>query len=638
MASKPVPKAWTVADAMDMYNVRAWGGRTFGINDKGDVVVLPQQAEHAEIDLKELVDEVRRRGILPPLLLRFADVLHSRIVDLHEAFQAAMKEYGYKGRYRAVYPVKVNQDRWVLDEVVRTGSQYHYGLEAGTKPELLAVLSLVDDDESLIICNGYKDEEYVEAALLSMKLGRNVILVVEKYSELELIAEMSKRMELRPRIGIRVKLSSRGSGRWEASGGDRAKFGLAPYEVMRAVDFLKSHDMLDAFVLLHFHLGSQISNIRSVKNALREATRFYVELWRLGAPLGHLDVGGGLGIDYDGSQTNFSSSTNYTLQEYANDVVYYTLETCDAEEVPHPTLVSESGRAVVAHHAVIAAEVLGVAEMDPAAVPDTLEGEVDPVLQGLHDLYREVTRKNFLETYHDAVQAKEEILSLFSLGHLNLEQRVLAENIYWALCRRIVRIARETGEKHEDLEPLERSLADIYFLNFSLFQSVPDSWAVDQLFPIVPLHRLDREPVRRAVLADITCDSDGKIDQFIDRRDVKDVLEVHPLTDEPYYLGIFLVGAYQESLGDLHNLFGNTNQVMVSTMPGGGYRIEHVEPGESVTQVLEYAGHRRNELLARMRRACEDALQAGRITLEDSREILRFYENGFPGYTYLERE
>lgn len=638
MATKPVPKAWTVADAMDTYNVRAWGGRYFGINDKGDIVVLPQEPGHGEIDLKELVDEVRRRGILPPLLLRFSDVLHSRIVDLHEAFGAAQKEYGYRGGYRGVYPVKVNQDRWVLEEVVRTGRQFHYGLEAGTKPELLAVLSLVDDDDALIVCNGYKDEEYIEAALLSLKLGRKVILVVEKYSELELIADMSKRMGIPPKIGIRVKLSSRGAGRWEASGGDRAKFGLAPYEVMRAVDFLKANDMLDAFTLLHFHLGSQISSIRSVKNALREATRFYVELYRLGAPLGHLDVGGGLGIDYDGSQTNFSSSTNYTLQEYANDVVYYTLETCDAADVPHPTLVSESGRAVVAHHAVIVTEVLGVAEMDPASVPETVDEDADPVLRSLHELYREVSRKNFLETYHDAVQAKEEILSLFSLGHLSLDQRVMADNIYWALCRRIQRIAREVADKHEDLEPLERSLADIYFLNFSLFQSVPDSWAVDQLFPIVPLHRLQEEPARRAVLADITCDSDGKIDQFIDRRDVKDVLEVHPLTDEPYYLGIFLVGAYQESLGDLHNLFGNTNQVMVSTMEGGGYRIEHVEPGESVTQVLEYCGHRRNELLARMRRACEDALQAGRITLEDSREILKFYDTGLSGYTYLERE
>ena len=637
MASRPVPKAWNITDAMDTYQVRAWGGRYYGINARGHLCVLPQADGQGEVDLKDLVDEVKRRGILPPLLLRFSDVLHSRIVDLNEAFAAAIKEYGYQGEYRGVFPVKVNQDRWVLEEVVATGKPYHYGLEAGTKPELLAVMALQDDEDALIVCNGYKDEEYVEAALHVQRLGRKVILVVEKFSELALIADVAERLGQKPTLGIRVRLSSRGAGRWEASAGDRAKFGLSSHEVMRAVDYLRERNMLDCFQLLHFHLGSQISAIRSIKNALREAGRFYVELSRLGAPLSYLDCGGGLGVDYDGSQTNFSSSMNYSLQEYANDVVYYTGEVCDAEDVPHPTLVTESGRAVVAHHAVLVSEVLGISEMDAGEVPDSSPRTSTSVVETLHELYREVTRKNYVETYHDAIYHKDELLQLFSLGHLSLAERVLGENLFWALCRRILKLARE-GERTEELDTLERTLADTYFLNFSLFQSLPDAWAVDQLFPIVPLHRLAQEPTHRAVLADITCDSDGKIDQFIDRRDVKDVLELHTLTDDPYYVGIFLVGAYQESLGDLHNLFGNTNQVMVSMQDGGGYRIDHVEPGESVSQVLEQAGHRRTELMSRMRRSCEDALQKGRITLEDSREILRFFEAGLSGYTYLERE
>ncbi|MFW6369302.1 MAG: biosynthetic arginine decarboxylase [Myxococcota bacterium] len=630
-------RAWTISHASDLYQVGAWGGAFYGINEKGNLCALPR-AEGGGIDLKELVDELRRRGILPPLLLRFTDILEGRIVELNEAFAQAIEEYGYKGAYRGVYPVKVNQDRWVLDAVVRVGRSFHYGLEAGSKPELLAVMALMEDDDALIICNGYKDEEYVESALLACKLGRKCILVVEKLSELDLIEEVSRRLDVRPILGIRVKLSTRGSGRWESSAGDRAKFGLAPHEVLVAVDTLRRHGLLDCLELLHFHIGSQISHIRSIKNALREAGHFFTQLYQLGAPLSYMDVGGGLGVDYDGSQTDFSSSMNYSMQEYANDVIYITKDICDGAQVPHPTIVSESGRAVVAHHALLVGEVLGVSEQKAIAPPKELPEGTAGVVQELFDIYNDVSRKNLLEVYHDAVDYKEEVLQLFSLGHLSLEQRVLAESLFWGICHKIRRLGRSEERTREELEALERILADIYFINFSLFQSVPDSWAAQQLFPVVPLHRHDEEPTRRGVLADITCDSDGKIDRFIDRRDVKDVLELHGLKDDPYYLGIFLVGAYQESLGDLHNLFGNTNVVLVSMAQGGGYRIEHVEPGDSVTDVLHYTGHNRADLVARLRHLCENSLRVGRISLEDSREILRFYEAGLAGYTYLERE
>jgi len=639
-ATLGIPRRWGVADSAEMYAVRAWGGGYFSINDAGNVCVTPDGPASQPIDMKELVDEVRRRGINLPLLIRFNDILKNRIVELNEAFRRAMTEYGYKGEYRGVYPIKVNQDRYVVEKITQTGKQYHYGLEAGSKPELLAVMAMLDDEDALIICNGYKDEEYVETALLASKLGRTVILVVEKASELKLIADISKRMGVRPRIGMRAKLSSRGSGRWEASGGDRSKFGLTSREMIEAIDFLKQNDLLGSLELLHFHLGSQISAIRSLKNAMREAGRFFVELHKMGAPLKYLDVGGGLGIDYDGSQTNFQSSMNYSMQEYANDIVFAMQELCDADGIPHPTIVSESGRAVVAHHAVLILDILGVSEFDAGKIPEQaegLKGETPPVVRNLIDAYREVSRKNFTEVYHDALEYKDECLTLFALGHLSLQERVVAEQAFWGICQKILRITRELKEVPEELEGLEKALADTYFCNFSMFQSLPDSWAIDQLFPILPIHRLHEEPTRRAVLADITCDSDGKIDNFIDRRDVKHVLELHPLTGEDYHLGIFLVGAYQEILGDLHNLFGDTNTVIVS-LGEGGYHIDHVIPGDSVTSVLKYVSYSPEDLVARLRRSTEEAIRAKKMTLEEARHLLRSYEAGMVGYTYLERD
>ena len=631
---------WSTAESLDLYNIAAWGNGYFGVNERGHLVAHPGGPGAPSIDLKELVDEVRERGIAPPLLLRFPEVLAARVRALNEAFQGAISEYGYKSAYKGVFPIKVNQDRFLVEKLVEYGRPYHLGLEAGSKPELLAVMAMLEDEEALIVCNGYKDEEYVETALLASKLGRIVILVVEKPSELALIKAVADRTGVRPRIGMRARLSARGAGHWEESAGDRSKFGLSARGLVDALTYLRDNDLLDCFELLHFHLGSQISSIRNIKEALREAGWTYVNLWKMGAPLRYLDVGGGLGIDYDGSQTNFTSSMNYSLQEYANDIVYGMMELCDPAGVPHPILVSESGRATVAHHAALIVDVLGVSEFPVAQAPRKLAKDIEPVVYNMLDTYREVSRKNLLESFHDANSYRDTCLTLFNLGRLPLAQRVIAEDLFWATCQKILRLVREMPHVPEELQGLEAALSDTYFCNFSVFQSVPDSWAIEQLFPVLPIHRLDEQPNRRAVLADITCDSDGKIDHFIDRRDVKNVIELHPYKhDQPYYLGIFLVGAYQEILGDLHNLFGDTNTVHVTIDPedpDGGYHIDQVESGDTVTKVLEYVSYDRNDLIARVRRYAETALKAKRMTIEESRQLLEMYEEGLGGYTYLE--
>ncbi len=549
ISSDPL-RRWTAADANDTYNIPRWGCGYFAVNDKGNLIVQPRGEGNGEIDMKELIDELAARGIQLPILLRFSDILRARIELLCGAFNNAMREYEYKGQYRGVYPIKVNQNRTVVEEIIEFGRPFHYGLEAGSKPELLAIMAIHQDDESVIICNGYKDEEYIETALLASKMGKTVILVVEKPTELDQIHRVSERIKIKASLGIRARLSSRGAGRWEQSGGDFSKFGLSVAEMVEAVGKLKLWNEVDTLKLLHFHLGSQISAIKSVKNALREAGRLFVELHKMGAKgLSYLDVGGGLGVDYDGSQTNFASSMNYSVQEYANDVVFAIKEICDADGVPHPNIVSESGRAIAAHHSVLVVNVLGVTEFT-THVPATLQKPVPPLVNNMWETYQSVSQKNLLESYHDAVEYKDQVLQLFNLGHLSLENRVLCENLFWAICEKVLHLSRNMAHMPEELEGLEKALSDTYFCNFSMFQSVPDSWAVDQLFPICPIHRLNEEPTRRATLADITCDSDGKIDSFIDLRDVKHVLELHGLSDSPasgkdYYLGIFLVGAYQ---------------------------------------------------------------------------------------------
>jgi len=632
-----VMQQWTIRDSLELYNIEKWGLGFFGINEAGHVTVHPRGPGGPTLDLKALVDELQRRGIALPILIRFSDILRARVEALNLAFQKAIQDYGYRSRYLGVYPIKVNQQRQVVEEVITYGRPYHFGLEAGSKPELLAVLALLPSPEPLIICNGYKDEEFVEMALLATKLGKNVIPVVEKFSELELIARLAQKLNVVPRIGVRAKLAARGSGRWESSGGDRSKFGLTVTELVRAVDYLREVGMLDSLQLLHFHLGSQITNIRSVRGGLEEASRIYVEMAKCGAPMRFFDVGGGLAVDYDGSQTNFVSSTNYSMQEYANDVVSAIMEACDASGVPHPVIVSESGRAITAHHSVLVFNVLGTSEFGSLNVPETLPENTHDLVFNLLDVYKGITRKNFQEAYHDAIHYRDECMTVFKLGYLSLAERSLAETIFWGCCQKILRIVRDMEYVPDELEGLERQLADTYFCNFSCFQSLPDHWAVQQLFPIVPIHRLDEEPTRRAVLADITCDSDGKIDRFIDLRDVKSVLELHPLNGGEYYIGAFICGAYQEILGDMHNLFGDTNAVHVRLEDDGGYVIEHVVKGDTVKEVLHYVQCSPQDLIDRLRRSVETAVRQGLISLEESGQFLEKYERGLEGYTYLGR-
>jgi len=627
---------WTTAEAGDLYDVASWGKGYFSVGANGHLWVHPNKDATRSLDLKELVDNLQLRGILLPILIRFGEILQHRLGEMHQAFQNAIAEHNYKGSYCCVYPIKVNQQRQVVEEVFEYGRPFKFGLEAGSKPELLAVLAIADN-ETPIICNGFKDDEYIEMVMLAAKIGRRIIPVVEKYTELDLILKHAARTGVRPTIGLRIKLASRGSGRWKSSGGYRSKFGLTITEALRALDQLKAAGMEDCLELLHFHLGSQITNIRQIKGAVMEAVRVYVELKRAGAGLQYMDVGGGLGIDYDGSQTDFESSVNYTLQEYANDVVYHIQSVCDEAEVPHPIIVSESGRAVAAYHSVLVFNVLGVTGFGDAETLPEIPDDVEQPLIDLKETLRGLSNKNLLESFHDAQQALDSALNLFSLGYLPLQQRSLAESVYWVVCRRIQKLAKELDYYPEELEGLDSLLSDTYFCNFSLFQSLPDSWAVKQLFPIMPIHRLQEEPFRHGILGDISCDSDGKVDQFIDRRDVKKTLPLHTFNGEPYVLGAFLVGAYQEILGDLHNLFGDTNAVHVSLDDKGAVVIDAVIKGDTVREVLDYVQFKSNTLLEQFRKDVECAVREGRIGYEESGSLLRFYEEGLNGYTYLEQ-
>jgi arginine decarboxylase len=630
-------RGWTIDDSAELYGIKNWGREFLRINAQGHIVIAPHGDKGGSVDLKELVDDLSRREIGLPILIRFTDMLEARIKTLAEAFRTSIREYEYQGKYRGVYPIKVNQQRHVVEDVVRFGRPYHMGLEAGSKPELLVVLAQLQDPEALIICNGYKDTEYIETAMMAQKLGRNPIIVVEKATELDLCLEVSTRLGLRPMIGMRAKLASRGAGRWEASTGDRAKFGLTIQEMVDGVEKLRAADMLDCLRLLHFHIGSQVSAIRSFKDALKEGARIYVELCRLGAPMGFFDVGGGLGVDYDGSSSNFESSVNYTVQEYAYDVISAIASACDEAEVKHPNIVTEAGRAMVAHHALLVFNVLGISEH--LSQEDNIEapGDDEPeVLRELHEAQAHITRKSYQAAWHDAVEAREQMLTMFNLGLLSLKQRALGERLFWSAAGRIAKVIRSLSYVPDEFEGLNKALADTYFCNFSVFQSMPDSWAVNQLFPIVPIHRLEERPTRQGVLADITCDSDGKVDRFIDLHDVKDVLELHPPNGQPYYLGVFLVGAYQEILGDLHNLFGDTNAVQVTLHRDGHYSLDSVVEGDTVTDVLSYVQYSRKELVRQIRESCELSLKEGRMTIEESARLMAWFQRGLEGYTYLE--
>jgi arginine decarboxylase len=629
---------WSTTDAAELYEVPRWGNGYFSVGDNGDVYVHPDRDPNRLVNLQSLVNRLQMRGLDLPVLLRFNGIIRDRLACLHNAFDGAMKEHGYNGTYSCVYPIKVNQQREVVQKVVEYGREFGFGLEAGSKPELLAVVAMTEA-ETPIICNGFKDAEFIEMALLAQKIGRHVIPVVEKYTELELILKYAEKLEVRPQIGMRVKLAARGAGRWQSSGGYRSKFGLRAGEILHALEELRKRGMEDCFTLLHFHLGSQITNIRQVKAALNEAARVYAELVQRGAGLRYIDVGGGLGVDYDGSQTNFESSMNYTIDEYARDVVHTIQTVCDEAEIAHPNIISESGRAVSAFHSVLIFGVLGVSRQGSESPLDTNLSVPDDAEQPLHDLfqcYSGLTVRNMLETFHDAQNSIDTLMTLFNTGYLSLEQRCLGEDIYFATCHRIWELTQQLDFVPEELERLDKLLSDNYFCNFSLFQSCPDSWAIKQLFPIMPIHKLNQRPTRHGVLSDITCDSDGKIEQFIDRRDVRRTLMLHSYDGNPYHLGIFLVGAYQEILGDLHNLFGDTNAVHVDLSPTGEVQLDTIIKGETVSEVLDYVQFRGRDLIHRLQYAVEVAVREGRIDHIQAGQFVKFYEEALNGYTYLE--
>lgn len=627
---------WTVTDASELYEVPRWGKGYFSVNERGHMQVHPTKDPALAIDMKELIERLQLRGLDLPILLRFNGLLKDRLREINDVFAQAIKDHDYKGRYVCVYPIKVNQQRHVVEQVISYGKAYGFGLEAGSKPEMLAVVAMTDA-ETPIICNGFKDAEFIEMAMLAQKMGRKVIPVVEKYTELALILKYAEKVGVRPQIGMRIKLAARGSGRWQSSGGWRSKFGLTVSEILHAVQELKSRDMLDCFKLLHFHLGSQITNIRHVKTAVTEAARAYADLCKRGAGLEYLDIGGGLGVDYDGSQTNFESSVNYSLNEYAADVVHHVQAVCDEAAVVHPTIISESGRAVAAYHAALVFGTLGVAGQGNGdeSLLDIPPDSEQPLFD-LVDTFKGVTARNVLESLHDAQQAMDVAMTLFSTGYLTLDQRALAENLFWAICKKIKRLAEQLDYVPEELEGLDTLLSDTYFCNFSLFQSMPDSWAIKQLFPVMPIHRLNERPTRHAVLGDITCDSDGKIDQFIDRRDVKRTLRLHQFDGQPYYLAAFLIGAYQEILGDLHNLFGDTNTVHVDLTPSGEVVIEAMVKGDTVREVLDYVEFEPSDLITRLQTAVEVAVRENRLSHQEAGRFLKFYEEALNGYTYLE--
>lgn len=638
-----VQEGWSAADATRLYQVDLWGQGYFAVGADGRVRVRPDKTADTEIDLMEVVEGLSGRELSPPLLIRFSDILADRLRDLRDAFQMAIEEHDYDGRYLAVFPIKVNQQRSVVEEVYRYGRDYAFGLEVGSKPELLAAMAMTDEaSERLTICNGFKDDAYVEAVILSTKLGRNIIPVIEKFSELDLVLKHARAYDVRPNIGVRVKLASQGAGRWSESAGERSKFGLFVSEILDMVELLAAHDMLDCLSLLHCHPGSQIQDIRRLKEAIGELGHVYAELVQLGVPLTYVDVGGGLGVDYDGSRTRFGSSMNYTMQEYAAEVVYRLGSVCAERGVPQPTILSESGRAMAAYQSVLVVNVLGASgPRTTHSVPPDLD-ETDDAPQPVRDLVNAFTgasMDSLVESYHDAVQGRDQALDLFKLGYLSLEQRGMAERLFWATCARVHDLAKTLERMPEELEPLEELLSEIYFCNFSVFQSLPDSWAIGQLFPIMPIHRLDERPTHRAVLADMTCDSDGKIDRFVNVDDVRPVLEVHDLKKgENYYLAAFLVGAYQETLGDLHNLFGDTNVVHVRLHEDGGWWIEETVKGDSARDVLGYMRYEVDRLVPRLVRDCETAVRDGRMSLPESRVLIRFYEAALNGYTYLEVE
>lgn len=631
-------RKWRIEDSAELYNINGWGLKYFSINDKGHVAVTPREGS-ASVDLKELMDELQVRDVTSPVLLRFPDILDNRIEKISKCFQQAADEYGYTAKNFIIYPIKVNQMRQVVEEIVSHGKKFNIGLEAGSKPELHAVLAINTDENSLIICNGYKDENYVELALLAQKMGRRIFLVVEKLNELRLIADISKRLKIRPNIGIRIKLASSGSGKWEESGGDGSKFGLNSSELLEALDFLEKAKMTDCLKLIHFHIGSQITKIRRIKNALKEASQFYVQLQNMGFHVEFVDIGGGLGVDYDGTRSSSSeSSMNYSIQEYVNDSVSALVDACAKNNLPQPNIITESGRSLTAHHSVLVFEVLETTSLPIWDEKEELGENPHELVDELYIIWDNMNQPRLLESWHDALQIREEALDLFGLGLLDLRTRAQIEQLFWSVAREVNEIASDMKHAPEELRKISKLLPDKYFCNFSLFQSLPDSWSIDQLFPIMPISRLDERPDRTATIQDITCDSDGKINNFISSHGANSHLAVHALNNkEPYYIGVFLVGAYQEILGDMHNLFGDTNAVHVSVYKDR-YEIDQVIDGETVAEVLDYVQFSPKKLVRSVETWVTSSMKAGIITPEEGREFLSNYRSGLYGYTYLEND
>jgi len=629
-------RKWRIEDSAELYNINGWGVDYFSINGKGNVVVKPRK-DYASVDLRELIDELTLMDVSTPVLLRFPDILDDRIINISNCFRSASEEYGYKAQNFIIYPIKVNQMRPVVEEIVSHGKKFNIGLEAGSKPELHAVIAINTDPESLIICNGYKDEDYIELALLAQKMGKRIFLVVEKPNELRLIATIAKRLKVKPNLGIRIKLASVGSGKWEDSGGDNSKFGLTSSELLEAIDFLERNKMRSSLRLIHFHIGSQVTKIRRIKVALREASQFYVQLRQLGFNVEFVDIGGGLGVDYDGTgSSNSESSVNYTLQEYVNDSVSTFVDASNKNNIPHPNVITESGRSLAAHHSVLVFEVLETATLSSWDPEEEVNEHDHELVKELYSLWNNVTQTRMLETWHDAQQIREEALDRFSLGLIDLKTRAQIERLFWSVARKVYQIVSNMKHVPDELRQISRILSDKYFCNFSLFQSLPDAWAIDQIFPIMPIHRLNEEPTIAATVQDMTCDSDGKIDNFIATRNSPHFLPVHPLKGkEPYYLGVFLTGAYQEILGDLHNLFGDTNAVHVS-VDEDGYKIDQVIDGESIAEVLDYVQYNAKRLVRTVETWVTSSVKSGIITLNEGKEFLSNYRSGLYGYTYLE--
>lgn len=629
---------WSIAESIEHYNIKNWGSGYFGVNEKGTLCVQPYGEDGPTIDIMDVIEDIQEKNLGFPCVIRFQDILRSRVENLNECFKKYIKEYDYGGQYFGVYPIKVNQLCEVVEEILDAGSPYHFGLEAGSKGELLTVLALNSDPQALTICNGYKDETYLRLALLGRKLGRKIIIVIEKISELPLLLKVAEEIQVQPMVGLRAKLTTRGTGRWEDSGGDFAKFGLTVPEIMEVVKLLKENKKEDWLKLFHFHVGSQLTDIRMVKESVREGARIYAKLSQMGFDLEYFDVGGGLGVDYDGSRTASESSMNYSMNEYVEDVVYNLQQICKEEKVPEPNITSESGRALVAHHSCIIIPVFGHIEIgSPAHTLNHYKSE-HPAVTELREIVDNLKKKNILETFHDAQAKKEEALSMFKLGILGLEDRAKVENLYWQACRKIIQLQKELPYPPEDTADLPDRLADQYLANFSLFQSAPDHWAFDQLFPIIPVHRLNEKPQKETTVVDITCDSDGKIDRFIDLLDVKYTLSLHPLRPhEPYYIGMFLIGGYQDIMGDMHNLFGRVHEVHVfcDDEDPEDYYLEEVIPGDTVRNVLSRLQYSPTELVKTVKVALDKEVRQGNIKPKEGVNLINFYQETMDGYTYL---